>query len=226
MELTFEKLLKMLKKQWVLVVAVILLFSLAAFLLSAFIMSPVYTCEMKFRVNVSNAGMLNLTDSARLVTLVTDVIERIKADAFYNLASANTGGYFSAGDVEKRVQFTLVEEATVFWMSVTASTPEEAFLLAQAVEQAAPEHIRNNGEIYAIQNLVLAKYPQSPSGPSVMKYTIVGFVLGAAIALATVIAIDFFDRRIKNSVDLTERFGLQILGVVPYFGVPGKKVKK
>lgn len=226
MELTLEKLLKILKKQMVLVIAVTLLVSLAAFLLSAFIMKPVYVCEMKFRVNVSDAKMLDLTSTARLVTLVTDVIERIQSDAFYSMASTNSGEVFSPQDVQKRVEYVLVEDSTVFWMKVSADSPENAFLLGQAVESAAPTHIKNNGEIYAIESLVYAKLPTSPAGPSVPKYTLVGLILGLILSVGIVVVIDFFDRRIKSSADLAEQYGLPILGVVPYFEASGKKVRK
>ena len=226
MELTLEKLLKMIKKQLVLVIAIILLCSLAAFLYSAFLMKPVYVCEMKFRVNVSDAKMLDLTSTARLVTLVTDVIERIQSDAFYSMASVNTGEQFSPKDVEKRVEFSLVEDSTVFWMKVSADSPEQALLLGQAVETAAPAHIKSNGEIYAIESLVFAKLPKAPAGPGVLRFTLVGFLLGAVLAVGIVIVVDFFDRRVKSSADLAERYELPILGVVPYFDVPGKKVKK
>ncbi len=226
MELTFEKIFKTIRKKLALVIAIVVACTLGLFFVSEFVMAPSYTCQMKFRVNVGSSGAADLTNDTRLMNLTSDIIERIKSDKFYAMVSENAQGSVSSSEVERRISFTIVEDTTVFWIAVSGPTSEQTYLLGKAVEKAAPEYIDSNGEIYAITPLVSAKLPMAPSSPNVMRNTALGFVLGAVLAVAVAVLIDFFDRRIKNSADIVDRFSLPLLGVVPCFETNERKGKK
>ena len=220
MELSLEKVVRLVRKNLIFVLAVTILFTAGALGFSAFVLDPVYTCQVKFSLKVEDATILDFT---RLQNLVYDVVERIKSDAFYEMASQASGGKYTPRQIECSMTFSAVDEATVFTAKVNGATPQEAYDLACLLEKVAPVFFDNRGEVYAIDPLIYAKLPTAPSSPNVVTNTVLGFVMGALLSCCIVVAVHYFDRRIRSEQDVVEAFSLPVLGIVPDFDTGSRK---
>jgi capsular polysaccharide biosynthesis protein len=62
-----------------------------------------------------------------------------------------------------------------------------------------------------------AVVPTKPSSPNVAMYTALGGLLGLILSCGIIILIDYLDNTVKGGEDLSQRYGLPVLGEVPSF---------
>lgn len=68
------------------------------------------------------------------------------------------------------------------------------------------------GDAEQVQSAVV---PRSPSAPVPKKGAITGLALGLLAAIALVVAVERFDRRVKSAVELEELYGVPVIGTIP-----------
>ena len=65
-----------------------------------------------------------------------------------------------------------------------------------------------------------------PSSPSTSKNTVIGLLVGLVLAVIVNLLRELLDTRIKNEEDLSRRYDIPILGVIPDFSGNSRKKRK
>ena len=61
----------------------------------------------------------------------------------------------------------------------------------------------------------LPKVPKAPSSPRVLLNTVLGSIVGLALAIAAALGLEALDRRVRLASDVVDALGLPIIGTIP-----------
>ena len=105
-------------------------------------------------------------------------------------------------------------------LNVVANNADDAFIIANAIADIAPEKITEimNGSVIKIVDY--ADKPKGPSSPNVVKNIVFGIALGLIFSVAVVILLELNDSTIKSERDIKEIFpDIPIIGVIPEISI-------
>ena len=118
------------------------------------------------------------------------------------------------------VTLTAVAQSTmtdthVLYVSAKSPDPQEAKMIADAYAQVAREFIATKMDMREPNIFEEARVPNAPVSPQKARAIVIGFLIGALLAMA-IIAIRYFsDDRICTTEDITKVGGLTTLGMIP-----------
>lgn len=196
--------------------------TVSAFLISKFMLTPMYTAGATLYVNsnkttVSQNITINDIDTGReLVSLYTEFIESDTVlEQVAAAVSNDTDITFTAKDIRAMISSGGVNETALMQVNATSPSPELSQIIANAVADIAPDRITEFMDGSSVKVVDYAKLPEFPSSPNVTKNTAMGFVLGCVLSLGLIFLMEFMDTRIKNEDDLKKLFDYPVIGVIP-----------
>lgn len=228
MEITLKNVFDWIMKGIALIIVVSILAGGAAFAYSKFVATPVYRSNVKLCADSID------TDSQFInyyKAIAPQYIELLNVTEFYQMVAEETlrttGEVYTANQVAGMVSFSaVVEETGVFYVTVSSSDPQRAYHVASAIAAKAPERISS---LKPSDKLSVVSYPVlavSPSSPNVVNNTVIGFLFGFILSAAVVILREMLDGRVKSAAEITEMYGLPVLGSVPDFSGNERKGDK
>ncbi|MCP9083112.1 capsular polysaccharide biosynthesis protein [Streptococcus sp. CF10-1] len=218
MEIDVFQLLKILWKRKFLIALVAIVTGVVAFAYSSFIVKPEYTSTTRIYVVNRNQGDKSgptnqdlqagsyLVKDYREIILSQDVLEKVATDLKLDL---------SLKDLTKKVKVTVPVDTRIVSISVTDRAPEEASRIANSLREVAAQKIISVTRVSDVTTLEEARPATSPSSPNIRRNTMIGFLAGAVVMIATVILIELLDTRVKRPEDVEDVMQIALLGVVP-----------
>jgi capsular polysaccharide biosynthesis protein len=215
-----------------LIILIVFVFAVSAFLISKYLLTPMYTSTATLYVNsnktaVSQNITINDIDTGReLVSLYTEFIESDTVlEQVANEVSSETDLAISADSIRGMISSKAVNDTAL--MAVVATTPDPEFsqIVANAVAKVAPDRITEFMEGSSVKVVDEAKLG-ALSSPNVTKNTAMGFILGLVVSLGLVFVMELMDTRIKNEDDLKRMFDYPVIGVIPEIVIDNPKSEK
>ena len=99
-------------------------------------------------------------------------------------------------------------------ITVTSPDPAEAQLIANTYASVAPEFIAKVMKTVEPSVFQEARLPNAPVSPSKSRNLILGFLIGAVLAVGVITVLFVTDDKVRTSDDITKLLGLPTLGVV------------
>ena len=193
-----------------------------------FFITPQYEASAKFYVNNSSLSVGDasfsissgdLSTSRSLVDSYIVILNtRETLDDVIDYAGINR----SYSEVKDMITAAAVNETEIFEVSVTSPDPNEAERIANAIAYILPKRIGTIIDGTSAMVVEAAVVPSSPSSPSYVKNTIVGFLLGFVMSVGLVALREIFDITIRSEEDLTQSCKHPILASVPDMTASGK----
>ena len=218
MEIDVFQLLKILWKRKFLIALVAIVTGVVAFAYSSFIVKPEYTSMTRIYVVNRNqgdkSGLTNqdlqagsyLVKDYREIILSQDVLEKVATDLKLDLPSKG---------LASKIKVTVPADTRIVSISVTDRAPEEASRIANSLREVAAQKIISVTRVSDVTTLEEARPATSPSSPNIRRNTMIGFLAGAVVMIATVILIELLDTRVKRPEDIEDVMQIALLGVVP-----------
>ena len=136
----------------------------------------------------------------------------------------------SVSSLSSMIKVTQLGETEVFVLSVTSERPDKSYALAKIIA----EYIVSDDDVDSIKSKItytdikatIIDHPSSNisvNNRKVFMNTVIGFFVGAVVAVVFVYIYDKFDVKIRNRKRLDDNFALPVLGVIPKFSVEGGK---
>ena len=224
MELDLRKLFLVIFTHAKLIIASVILGAFSFYMVSAYFLTPVYTSTTQLHVsNVVSDETTVLTSSdvsvsrALLKTFIVILNSNISLEKIAD--EANLG--YSAGQIRGMISAEQVASTEVFKVSVSHTNPNEAQIIASAIEKIAPEEFRrvlSSGSVSVVDH---ASLPSIPSSPNVMKNTVIGALLAFVLVVFSILYIETLDTRVRDELVLEQEFSLPVIGLVPSFSLVG-----
>ena len=212
--------LAVLSAKWLFIVLVALLGAVFMFVKVEYFTVDVYGSDGILVVsNVDNAlqnEVVKFTasdmDSSR--SLCSSCIELLNSRGFYERVSEELGGKLSSSQISKMIAISARNDTDVMDVKVISTSAKGAYELADCVMKTAPEYI---SEIYykdVVRPAADAYKPDAPLSKSLSTNVIIGFFVGAVIALVIILLTFYFDDRVRTSEDISNKYDLPILGEI------------
>ena len=124
------------------------------------------------------------------------------------------------------VEVTTPSDTRIVAITVTDTDPVQAMNIANCIREVASEHIQNVMDIEAVNVVETANMPTEKSGPSVVKWTLIGGIAGVFVLCAVILVQYLMDDTIKSSEDVEKYLGLSTLALIPIATEGGESQKK
>lgn len=206
----------LLNRFWVIFGAA-LLAAAAGFMISKFVLTPTFESTTKIYIlNKSENTTVTYSDVQMGTQLTKDYAELINSR--YVLETVI--GQLSLPEMEykdllKKVSVHTPTDTRIVSITVTDYDPQQAQNIANCIREVAGEHIQNVMDIEAVNVVEEANLPTVKAGPSVVKWTAVGGILGVFLVRAVILIHYLLDDSIKSSEDVEKYLGLSTLALIP-----------
>ena len=206
----------LLNRFWVIFGAA-LLAAAAGFMISKFVLTPTFESTTKIYIlNKSENTTVTYSDVQMGTQLTKDYAELINSR--YVLETVI--GQLSLPEMEykdllKKVSVHTPTDTRIVSITVTDYDPQQAQNIANCIREVAGEHIQNVMDIEAVNVVEEANLPTVKAGPSVVKWTAVGGILGVFLVCAVILIHYLLDDSIQSSEDVEKYLGLSTLALIP-----------
>ena len=211
----------LLKRLW-LIVTMALIGGLIAFSYSQYVLPKKYTAKVALYVyNEKNDPVnqgLNVNDFNLSARLVNTYMVILKSDTVLETVSSKIsrlGLNYKASELRGMISSNVLEETEVFEVAVSCGKPEHAKIIADAIEQVAPDEIIRVVRAGAVETVDKASLPTKPSSPNVSQNTIIGILIGLVLACGMAFIFELMNTSVKSKEELTEQYKLPVLSVIP-----------
>ena len=223
------QILKALWKHVWIVIACSLLVAAIGFSMAAFVIAPTYSSTIKLYVNNNSISLGNASFSisaselSAAQNLVRTYGEILDSRTTLERVIEKSGVDYSWKQLSSMIKFAPANETEIMEVTVTSTDPYEASDIANTIAEVLPVRI---SEIIdgASMEVVDSAIPDTDKvGPSVSKYTLIGFIIGAMIAVLFVTVITLLDDTIHDEEYILQNYDYPILGKVPNLLSSGNK---
>lgn len=201
--------------------------ALAVFLVTRFVVTPTYESTTKvYILNKQENSSVTYSDLQMGTQLTKDYAELIRSRFVLEETIQMLGLDTTYESLKTRVTVTTPADTRIIYITVSDHNPAQAMRIANAVREAASQHITNVMDIEAVNVAETADMPSVKSSPAVLKMTVLGGLAGVFIVAAVSILFYLLDDTIKTSEDVERYLGLSTLAMIPLAEGEKKASKK
>jgi len=210
------------KKFWIIVLTAIV-FGIAAFFFTRFLIVPQYKATISMYVNnkTESTNSLSTSDVAAAKSLVDTYITIIESSSVLEDIIDNANIDLTASQIRNMMSAKSLNGTEVFEVSITSASPEESEKIANLIADFAPSKISEIVNGSSVKIIDRAKVPTQPASPIMSKNIVIACLLGLIISCFTVIVVHMFDTTIHSEDDIKEFSNLPVLGIFLDFNQAG-----
>lgn len=203
-------------KIWIILIATCAT-GLLSFIINNYFITPTYQSRLSLYVFNADVSTKETSANDLLIAqrLVNSYIAVLQSDKFLNKVIEDTHLNTTAKKLRKKIDMNAIKDTELFEIVVSENSPSQALKIANSITKLAPsgvEQIVKTGRTEVVDTPILA---DQPSSPNISRNTIIGSLIGFAIACAVVIFRDMFDITIKSKEELINKYSIPILGSIP-----------
>ena len=202
-----------------------LLVALIGFSVSKFLISPSYESTTKIYIlNKQDNETVTYSDVQLGTQLTKDYKELVQSRyVLEQVIQKLELGDLTYETLLKKVDVTTPTDTRILAITVVDTNPMLAMEIANEIRETAAVHIKNVMDIQAVNIVETANLPTQKAGPSVMKWTLIGGLLGIIFLSGFYLIRFFLNDTIRTSDDIEKYLGLSTLAIIPL--VDSKKSK-
>ena len=205
--------MRMLEKiHWILLAAFVCAAAAGAYVF--FMVTPIYEATSKIYI-VGSETAISLSDLQIGSNLAADYQEVFKNWHVHELVDQKLGLDYPYSKLAGMLTVTNPANTHVLYIKVQSPDPREAKLIADTYAEVSREFIAAKMDIREPNVFEEAKLPTAPISPQKTRTVLIGFLLGALLAMAAVTIRFISDDRICTSDDIAKVGNLPTLGMVP-----------
>ncbi len=219
---------EVLKRAW-LIILVGVICAGSAFAYAKFFVTPQYTATVSIYLQNyagENDQKIYSSDLSASQSLIPTYSELVTSNRVLEKVAAKLDNRYTVAQIRNTFSAAAVEDTAILKISIRHNVPEEAANIANAIADIAPAIIMEYAEGSSVKVVDGAKIPQDISYPSYIQWTVISFVLGAAITFFIVVLLFIFNSHIDNEDDLVKLFDAPVVGRIPDFNLFAEKENK
>lgn len=212
----------LLRRLWLLILVALVVGASCAVITKA-VEEPTYTLSMTFIVNnksekdLSSSGenSVSYNDMSASAYMANTFVHLMTGRTMCNAIAAECKSYPKTADqVAKMIAASRKTDSSIIDMTVTASSPEEAYELAQAVKDTYKDVV----QVYSGGSIHLCDEPELPTKPDksvgTVRNAIIGALAGAVICALIIIIRDSARNTVRSQEDIQSKLQLNVIGEV------------
>lgn len=213
--------LNILMKRIKLLIIVPLLFSIVGWLVSTYLINPVYEAATTLIVwqNKDSTIALSQGDINLSKGLIYTYAEIAKStNVFENTKEALNINEFN----KQAITITPVEDTQIIKVKVQNEDAELAMNVANTLADKFADEVLRITSTDNVAVVDFAKIPKNPVVPNIVLNTVISGMVGEMILLLIIFFIEYFDNTIKTESDIEKYLKTSLLGTIPNFSVGEK----
>ena len=197
---------------WVLVAA--LVGTIIAGVYTFFFVTPLYQSTSKLYVVNSKNSAINLSDLQIGNYLAKDYQEVFTNWHMHERVIEELNLPYTYSELNGMVKVSNPSDTRILYVTVTSADPEEARAMANMYAKVACEFVAVKMDQEQPNIFEEARLPAAPSSPNKTRNILLGFLLGALIAVAIITVRFISDDRVRTPEEIDKLLSLPTLGVV------------
>lgn len=214
-------------RSWI-IILVSILCGAVTFVGTLFLVTPQYESSAMFYVNNSSFSVgdasVSITsgDITASKSLVNTYIVILNTKETLDDVIDYAGVEASYKEVKDMIDAESVDDTEVFRVVVTNPDPQDAEKIASAIAYILPKRISSIVEGTSAKVVDAAVLPSTPSSPSYIANTAIGFMIGLVLSVGVVVLRELFDISIRAEEDIGLVSSHPVLASIPDMSSPSK----
>lgn len=214
----------MLRKRWVIVVALPLIAALTSGIVSLFIIKPVYQASTTLIVGkkASEAGQaaVQMLDNSVLQANL-QLAKTYAAIAQSRTVEQNViddlNLELTVKELDSMVSINPVKTTEILEIQVMNTDPDLAADIANSMANGFSKAVIDIKKVDSVSIIDTAVTPTNPVKPNKELNVLIAFVVGLMASIGLVFLLEYLDNTIKTSNDVENVLGIPVLGVIPNY---------
>ena len=221
----FTELLYHLLARWKSIVCSALVLAILIGAYTIFFITPMYSATSSIYVLNRKDSAINLSDVQIGTALTQDYVKLFSTHEVHEEVIETLGLKYTTRQISKMLKVTNDNGTRVLDITVTSPSPKEAKEIADTYSVVARSRIAKVMDMDEPTVLSDALLPTSPVSPNRTRNILIGFVLGAFIAIAFYTVRFLMDDKYKTADDIRKYTGLNTLAILPDENMDSKERK-
>ncbi len=201
--------------------------ALAAFCFSNFFITPTYKSTTRiFILNQNDTSSLTVSDLNLGTQLTNNYKEMIKSRTVVESVIKTFELDTTYEQFVKNIEVSSPTNTSILQITLTDTDPLMAKEMVDELREVVAVQIKEIMAVDAVNIVDEGNIPLKPAAPSVLKYTLIGFLAGGFLAAAVFVVLYLLDDTIKSSEDVEKYLGLSTLGLIPIIETDDNKKKR
>lgn len=210
---------KVLKKRILLILSITIISTLAAAIISFYVLTPIYQASTQILVNQKTSEQQNqiqTTDIQTNLQLINTYNVIIKSPVILSKVIEILDLNTTPSALSNQITVSNANNSQVVNISVQDEQAYLAVDIANTVAQVFQEEIKELMNVDNVNILSPAELPENPSPvkPNKMLNMAIALVIGLMVGVGLAFLLEYLDTTIKTEHDVEELLGLPILGFV------------
>ena len=210
LELVFELL-----KHWKVLIASTLLVAVITFLVSAFLMTPVYESTSELYVLSKSTSITSLTDIQMGTSLTNDYIVVVKERTVLEQVIKNLSLDMDYKQIKEEITVTNPTNSRILEITVRDKSPELAKSIADELADVSANFISEKMDQDPPSIISYGYKDGEPVSPNIIENTVLGALIGFLLAAIIIVLAYVFNDTIMTTEDIEKKLGLEVLGILP-----------
>jgi capsular polysaccharide biosynthesis protein len=210
LELFFEML-----NHWKMIVLSAVLVGIIAFVVSKFLITPQYESTSQLYVLSKSTSITSLADIQMGSNLTNDYMVVVNGRPVVDQVIENLGLDMNYEKMTGKITLNNPSDSRILEITVQDSDPELAKQIADEMAEVASAFIAEKMDQDPPSIIQYGYSDGEKVSPSVGRNTILGFLIGAFLAIAIVVVIFLLNDTIMTQEDVEKKLGLNLLSAIP-----------
>ncbi|MCD8380907.1 MAG: Wzz/FepE/Etk N-terminal domain-containing protein, partial [Lachnospiraceae bacterium] len=226
-----DELFKLLLKHIAVILLSTVLLAGAAYVYSAYFITPLYQSSIKMYVNNSVNSSTSTSITSSDITASQYLVETyavvLTSYPTLNEVIEQTGVPYTYDELCSMISTSAIDETEVFKVTVTSADPVEAAEIANAIAEIAPDEIADIISGSSVKVIEYARVATSKSSPNVKKYLLLGAMAGFVLSCGCIMLLSLLQNGLTTEEKIRRDFkDKAVLSVIPQMGEETQKKKK
>lgn len=184
-------------------------------IISEFVVEKQYesTANM-YIISRQSEGTATYSDSQTSTLLVNDYKSLVTTRAVVEQVIGNLDLDMEISEFINKISVSMATNSRILSITVTDTDPYMAKMMVDSLADVSSTSVCAVMELEGINIFEYGNIPTSPSSPNVKIYTVMGLLLGAILAIASIIIVYLVDDSIKTAEDVETYLGLSTLAII------------
>lgn len=209
-ELFFELL-----QHWKEILTSTILIAVIAFIVSSFLMTPVYESTSELYVLSKSTSITSLTDIQMGTNLTNDYIVVVTERTVLEQVIRNLSLDMDYKQIRDEITVNNPSNSRILEITVRDSNPELAKAIADELADVSAAFISEKMDQDPPSIISYGYKDGKPVSPHILKNTVIGALLGMMLAIIAVVLTYMFNDTIMTAEDIEAKLGLNVLGSLP-----------
>lgn len=223
-EIDLRQYWEMLRKRWLIVVALPIIAALTSGIVSFFILKPVYQSSTTLIVGkkATEEGQAAVQMLDNNVLLANQQL----AKTYAAIAQSRTVEQsvindldlpLTVAELDKMIAINPVKTTEILEIQVMNTDPELAADIANSMASEFSKAVIEIKKVDSVSIVDTAVTPDQPVKPNKKLNILIAFVVGLMVSVGLVFLIEYLDNTVKTSEDVETILGIPVLGVIPNY---------